>query len=185
MPLHALRQALFSLLLLAVLCFPLEAKVLHVSLTGDDTTGATWESAYNTVGAAIAASASGDQIWVASGTYNESIALKEGVSLFGGFEGKGEDEDVETREWRRYETIIDATGLQTVVVEVASYTVLDGFIIVGGDNREFQARGGGINLLSVDDMEIRNCSIMRNSAIPNSPYEFGGGGEGFLWSIHT
>ena len=70
------------------------------------------------------------------------------------------------------------TGLQTVVVEAASYTVLDGFSIVGGDNREFQARGGGINLLNVDDMEIRNCSIMRNKAIPNAPYQFGGAGGG-------
>ena len=83
-------------------------EIIRVSPSGDNTTGESWQSAFNLVGEAIEHSASGDQIWVASGTYNESITLKEGVSLFGGFEGKSDDEDVERREWKKYETIIDA-----------------------------------------------------------------------------
>ena len=59
------------------------AAVLRVNRSG------YWgsEPVATTVQAAIDAAAAGDEIWVAEGTYLENCALKDGVSLFGGFGG--------------------------------------------------------------------------------------------------
>jgi len=50
--------------------------------------GQTWLTAKQTVQAALMASASGGQIWVAEGTYKEQITLGDGVSVYGGFSGQ-------------------------------------------------------------------------------------------------
>jgi hypothetical protein len=135
-----------------------EAAVVRVAPSGNGTDGESWISAFVLVGEALANSASGDQIWVASGIYNESIKMKAGVSMFGGFDGMSEDQDVESRDWIVNRTVLDATGLQTVVVEGASHTVIDGFTITNGDNRTLGFSGGGIRVSSVTDMVIVNLT---------------------------
>jgi len=51
------------------------AATLYVAQDGDGTDGLTWETAFTTVSAGLAASASGDHIWVKSGTYEEELKL--------------------------------------------------------------------------------------------------------------
>ena len=54
-----------------------------------------WATAYTDLQAALAAAASGDEIWVAAGTYTPtatadrtiSFAMKNGVAIYGGFDG--------------------------------------------------------------------------------------------------
>ena len=54
-----------------------------------------WATAYTDLQAALAAAASGDEIWVAAGTYQPtatadrtiSFAMKNGVAVYGGFDG--------------------------------------------------------------------------------------------------
>ena len=68
------------------LAYPAPAKVVYVSqgATGSGS-GSSWENACTTITAGLAASASGDEIWVKSATYPEAIDMKEGVALYGGF----------------------------------------------------------------------------------------------------
>lgn len=66
---------------------------------GSSGDGSSWQSATGNLQAAIDASASGDEVWVAAGTYkpdslikaskknSRTFFLKDGVSLFGGFYG--------------------------------------------------------------------------------------------------
>jgi hypothetical protein len=57
--------------------------------------GSSWVNAYTDLQAALAAAVSGDEIWVAAGTYKPtattnrsvSFALKNGVGVYGGFLG--------------------------------------------------------------------------------------------------
>src|SRR4051794_29652485 len=68
----------------------LDPKTLHVRPGGSDgADGLTWVTAKATPGAAVAAAQSGDEIWVAAGTYpNTAIdPLPAGVAMYGGFAG--------------------------------------------------------------------------------------------------
>ena len=57
--------------------FPSRAATLYVSPTGDGTNGLTWETAFTTVGEAIASATSGAaEIWIRGGTYAETVSLK-------------------------------------------------------------------------------------------------------------
>jgi len=61
---------------------------VYVSQTGDNTTGDSWATAYSTVQAGIDdADVLDEEVWVVEGTYAESISLKSGVALYGGFAG--------------------------------------------------------------------------------------------------
>jgi hypothetical protein len=68
------------------------ATVYYVSPTGNNSTGLSWDNAYNTLQAALTTASSSDQIWVAQGTYvidNEEtqLMMKEGINVYGGFTG--------------------------------------------------------------------------------------------------
>jgi hypothetical protein len=64
------------------------AATLYVAQDGDGTDGLTWETALTTIGAAITASASGDEIWIKEGDYQESIVLPDcAIAIRGGFVG--------------------------------------------------------------------------------------------------
>lgn len=95
--------------------------------------GNDWDHAYNTVAAAIAASAAGDEIWVAGDSahpYSERITLKLGVGLYGGFAGT--ETSLHQRDWKANITVLDGGASGTVVTSpsgAASSTILDGFTI--------------------------------------------------------
>jgi hypothetical protein len=84
-----------AVILLSVLCFlgswfipSVWAKTVYVTPTGSNSnSGASWAQAKQTVVAGLTAAVSGDQVWVAAGTYNVRITLKKGVALYGGFIG--------------------------------------------------------------------------------------------------
>lgn len=157
-------RLLLVLSLSLVLATPLaHAEILRVSKSGDGTDGASWPSAFSTVGEAIEAAAAGDDIWVASGTYNESLSMKGQVSMYGGFAGTESDEEFGLRDWRKNETILDATGLNDRVLVGADQTTLDGFTITNG-RREYNLvddGGSGMSCRSVT-VTIRNCFFHRN-----------------------
>ena len=74
--------------------------------------GSSWADAYTSLQSAMsAASGTGDEIWVAEGTYKPDASnravfftLKPGVSLYGGFNGT--ETSLAQRDWNTYETIL-------------------------------------------------------------------------------
>jgi len=65
---------------------PAAAATLYVKTTGSGTACSSWANAC-TLSQALTNAASGDSIWVKSGTYSGPVALTNGVKLIGGFAG--------------------------------------------------------------------------------------------------
>src|SRR4051812_22144533 len=101
--------------------------VLRVDVNSPAATpnGATWGTAYRDLAQALSVSASGDQIWVADGTYKPTTStnraswflVKSGIALYGGYAGYGAANP-------------DARDV------VANATVLSGDIGVPGDSTD-------------------------------------------------
>lgn len=92
------------------------SNVIYVSVSGNDNNdGATWSKAKRTIKSAVALSEKGKQIWVSAGTFSEMVTPKDGVPIYGGFQG-----NEITRETRTQKTTIkslqcEAYGNQTVI----------------------------------------------------------------------
>jgi hypothetical protein len=106
--------------------------ILYVTPGGNDgNDGQTWPTAKRTITAALAAANAGDQIDVAVGSYPERITLKNGVALYGGYAGVGDQ-----RDYQNYPTILDGGAAGCVVLcqdaTVGPDTRLDGFVVQNG-----------------------------------------------------
>jgi hypothetical protein len=159
--------------------------------TGD---GTSWENAYRGpqgLYQAMAASLSGDQIWVAAGTYKASTSsrtvshvIKAGVATYGGFAG-GET-SLDQRDFDANLCIVsgDLLGNDTSAASTRtdnSYHVLtattgttgvfDGFEVRAGyaNSSANNDRGAGIICLASQSPTVRNCRFIDNRCT------FGGG----------
>lgn len=122
-------------------------------------TGDSWQDAFQSVSQALAYAGSGDWIWVKQGHYVESIHLKEGVEVFGGFSGSESETDFTSRNWIENETILDAGSNSHSTVTGADGALLDGFTITGA----FGYNSSGV--FCVDSSpNIRNCTITGNES---------------------
>ncbi|MFB3788269.1 MAG: right-handed parallel beta-helix repeat-containing protein [bacterium] len=108
-------------------------RTLYVRSTADPGgDGSSWDQAMDTIGMALFVTNASDEIWVAGGTYRESIWLEPNVALYGGFAGL--ETSRESRNRSANETIIDATGLHTMAsVTGAGGALLDSFTVTGGE----------------------------------------------------
>ena len=119
--------------------------------------GRSWDSAFKQVQEAIDMAESNEEIWIAEGPYYESITLKAGQSLYGGFRG---DESMRWgRDSSKYMTLIDGSTSSGSVVIGAEGVLLDGMILTGG-NAE---KGGGL-LIENAEMMVSNCTLRQNEA---------------------
>ncbi|MFH1741649.1 MAG: right-handed parallel beta-helix repeat-containing protein, partial [bacterium] len=116
--------------------------------------GSSWDRAVKSIGAAIQIMGGTAEVWVAAGTYRESIRTEPGIALYGGFWGT--EEGREERDWAVNETIIDAAGSDTPAVTGADDAILDGFTVTGGQQ-------GGIFCYS-SSPTLTNCTIAGNTA---------------------
>ena len=165
----------------------------YVMTTGNDNNdGSSWASAKATIEAALNAAAYGDDIWVAAGTYypvsdhglgigdrGRHFRMKNGVHLYGGFEGV--ETKVAQRDWRANVTRLsgdigvrgDATDNCYHVIyhprglHLDETTRLDGFTIsdgnADGSGPFHTTRGGGIYNWN-NSIKIANCVIENNVA---------------------
>ena len=149
--------------------------------------GGSWADAVTDLQDALAMSGSGDEIWVAAGTYRPtsgsdrtiSFVLIDGVGIYGGFAG-GETARGQ-RDWETYTTTLsgdigvggaDSDNSFQVVASgaVGGSAVLDGFSITTGNANGLNPydRGGGL-FNSFGSPTISNCTFAGNTA------EYGGG----------
>ncbi len=142
---------------------------VFVSKQGDNTTGETWSTSFKRVSSALTAATSGDQIWIASGTYFESINLKPSLSLYGGFIGS--ETSLNQRNLSKNSTTIDGSTANTSVILGATGAVLDGLRVTGGISTD---GGGGLRCENAR-MALRNCRIDNNRATSTNVAAYGGG----------
>jgi parallel beta-helix repeat protein len=134
--------------------------------TGNDgNSGSSWSNPLGSISRALVLAASGTDIRVAAGTYFQSITMKSGVGLYGGYAGSGALRDLSA-----YPTTIDAMGHWCVVViENATGARLDGFTITGGHvvSSSFPDNmGGGIYCNNAGSgVSITDCTVSGNSAV--------------------
>ena len=135
--------------------------VIHVraSATGANN-GASWTDAYTSLQSGLAAATSGQQVWVAAGTYSPGAAqdatftLENGVAVYGGFPAAGGD--WASRDAGANVTTLNGGGNGTGDV-AASYhvvtapagtdatAVLDGFTVRGANTYyNSNTKGGGL-----------------------------------------
>jgi predicted outer membrane repeat protein len=104
-----MKKTLLSLLLIITIIInnTTSAAILFVKMdaTSGSNNGTSWQDAYTNLQSAIFASTSGDEIWVASGTYyptttttrSATFYLKNGVKIYGGFSGT--ETSLSERDW--------------------------------------------------------------------------------------
>jgi predicted outer membrane repeat protein len=163
-------------------------KYVNVNVSGGDHSGTSWTNADPDLQHAITNAAAGCEIWVAKGTYGpkgssrlDSVFLKEGVSVYGGFSGNGTETNRTDRDWQTNVTTIsgekgsphpvDNDNYYNVVwaYQITSAAILDGFTITGGyaDDANYHY-GGGIEIIQ-SSPTLSNLKIVENQAY------FGGG----------
>jgi predicted outer membrane repeat protein len=167
-----------------------EANIVYVddSATGAGT-GESWADAYTDLQAALAAAVSGDQIWIAAGTYrpdggsgdrSRSFVLKPGVTIYGGF--SGHETVLEERNWQRHRSIfsgdintpaspIDNSYHVVDASDAGALGVLDGVEIAHGRAESAvveRAKGGGI-------YSVRDAPVLRNVTLASNYSTLGGG----------
>jgi len=190
-------QKTYFIIFLASLCFlssKTQATVIFVDYSSTGTnTGASWTNAYTSLQSAVANAVSGDEVWVAAGTYipsaypvgrtstdirEYSFYLESGVEYYGGFAGT---ETLRSqRDYANNATVLSGniTGNNCYHVLVSaneSSVVLDGFTVTaghanGGTNATingqsgFWANNGGGVFTMFTTMTVENCIISDNTA---------------------
>ncbi len=162
-------------------CLPV-GNVIYVN---DNATGAnngdSWQNAFTDLQNGLAAAASGDQIWVAEGTYypgsqpSSVFDLRAGVAMYGGFPDNLTCPDLQVRDWNSYPTVLsgdigvpgDASDNCARILQannIGSSTIVDGFRIASG-NAPIQGAGLGITANNgVSSPAFENCTFSGNSA---------------------
>ena len=100
-----------------LLVLSVSADVIYVDIDNLATpgNGSSWQSAMASIQEGINGASYGDEIWVAEGTYAETITMKSGVSVFGSFMG-GET----AAEARKYSAILPQAHNTTKRVTIYS-----------------------------------------------------------------
>ncbi len=145
--------------------------------------GTSWTNAFIDIQAALAIAAEGDEIWVAKGTYlptatmdrSISFVLKNGVALYGGFDGKETSRD--KRDWGVNPTILsgdigvfDEYSDNSYHVVYGTFldttAVLDGFTISFGyaDETADRQYGAGMYNLDFSSPLLTNLTFSNNHA---------------------
>ena len=159
---------------------------VHASASGANT-GTNWQDAFTTLQASLEAAQSGDEIWVAAGTYRPSartilndprsatFTLRDGLAVYGGFAGMETSRD--QRDPTAQGSILngdlagDDDGTPDRRVENAYHvvyrtgstieSVVDGLTITAGEATD--RYGAGVYQVNAP-LTLRNCRLSNNAA---------------------
>lgn len=151
---------------------------LYVTTTGTGD-GSSWENATNDLNWAVNTASFVRQefgvnpvVWVAAGTYygdsisSNAFTMKEGVNVYGGFEGNEPDDyDLSQRDFTVHATILDGRNSQRVLYQTEIFTtqtLWDGFTLQHGNTT---GEGGGTYLRQMSG--LYNCRIINNVSSSN------------------
>ncbi|HWK04550.1 MAG TPA: T9SS type A sorting domain-containing protein [Puia sp.] len=158
-------RVLFALLLLSSGHLS-RAQTIRYVRQGATGAGTSWTDASGNPQAMITASATGNQVWVAAGTYQpasgQSFSMKEGVKIYGGFPSTG-NPAMTDRQWTIQTTILQGNGSQVITNNNNGLTVaalLDGFTVKGGVSVQY---GGGMYNNNASPT-VANCTFSGNTA---------------------
>lgn len=139
----------------------------YVAVNGDGD-GLTWATAKGSIKTTVEGCQAGDTVFVAAGTYNEYIAIVDGVTILGGYDANTGMRDIET-----FETILDGTDLgKYLIVKYDSPcenpTLIEGFTL---QNAEHSNEGGGAYIranVTLSKCHIKNCSGSNGGGVFNN-----------------
>jgi parallel beta-helix repeat protein len=154
--------------------------------------GTSWENAFTQLEPALYVATTGDEIWVAAGTYTptverggtgsryKSFQMKNGVTLYGGFDPSAGDIALEDRDWLANPVILSGDiGTEAVRSDnsyhvfyhpagtnLNSSAILDGFTITGGnaDGLAWPHWDAGGMFNDGSSPMLVNCTFSANSA---------------------
>jgi len=137
---------------------PEPSKVYRVRVdaaTGGD--GLSWENAFDSIQEAIDTTQSLDEVWVASGTYEEVVTTNMHMNLYGGFAGTETDRN--QRDWQANKTTIDAGTREDEVWTLGweDASDIDGFTVIGKPERYAMVADGLGGTLS-------NCTLLAHAS---------------------
>lgn len=155
---------------------PVDGTVIYVrSENGDDKNdGLSWSSAKKTITAALnTASTATEAIWVAAGTYNERVTMKDGVNVLGGFAKTGNPDnkldgvnrDISNAN-SNFMTVIDGQGGGRVLTQPANFnklTTWEGFVIQNGSTKGDNADSNGAGVKLMSNGELKNSLVQNNT----------------------
>ena len=150
-----------------------QADVRYVKPNGTGN-GSSWDNASPDLQAMINASAAGDEVWVAAGSYQPvtsgtSFSMKSGVKIYGGFPNIG-NPVMADRNGTTNMTTLQGNGNSVVSNNnVAATALLDGFTITGGAT----GLGGGMHNAS-SSPTLTNCTFLDNKATDSGGGMFNG-----------
>lgn len=155
---------------------PVDGTVIYVrSENGDDKNdGLSWSSAKKTITAALnTASTATEAIWVAAGTYNERVTMKDGVNVLGGFAKTGNPDnklDGVNRDISNansiFMTVIDGQGGGRVLTQPANFnklTTWEGFVIQNGATKGDNADSNGAGVKLMSNGKLKNSLVQNNT----------------------
>ena len=145
--------------------------IIYVTVTGSGTrSGNSWANAMSSIEEAQALSLTHNAVvWVAAGTYygdttttsGNAFTMRDGVSVYGGFEGsEPADYDLSLRDFETNATILDGQNARRVLYqpfEFNNQTCWDGFTIRNG-----QTSGDGAGVYMLRNSRLSNCKVQDN-----------------------
>lgn len=180
-----MRKIILTLLMVMMACYGWSQQYRYVK-AGATGNGTSWSNASGDLQAMVNASAAGDEVWVAEGTYQPAagqwFSMKEGVKIYGGFPANNDNAALGQRNWALHPTILKGNGhsvirnVFTSSNKMTSNSVLDGFTVRDGlyYGPSSSYSGGGI-YNQYASPTLRNLIIRNNRA-------YAGGGIMCLYS---
>ncbi|HUH51064.1 MAG TPA: choice-of-anchor Q domain-containing protein [Flavobacterium sp.] len=180
-----MRKIILTLLLVMMSCYGWSQQYRYVK-AGATGSGTSWSNASGDLQAMINASAAGDEVWVAEGTYQPAagqwFSMKEGVKIYGGFPANNDNAALGQRNWALHPTILKGNGhsvIRNVFTsgnKMTNASVLDGFTVRDGlyYGAGSSYAGGGI-YNQYASPTLRNLIVRNNRA-------YAGGGIMCLYS---